>query len=364
MIRRGRPPHPDILTPREWEVLALLREELTDQAIADRLGISLDGAKYHVREILSKLGVASRQEAAAWEPEERARARRWLAVPLALRVAGALVVVAAVGGLGLLAWGVVRTNDEAGGQDALDLPTPGSPPQTDADSALLQASERISGDIREVQGALTTWGAAKEASRDTSSGTFDLPDDWPTWIFRFRGMFVPSDAGGSVGPANPNATPGKPTPTCSEITVRFPDVATERGPLEAVTISGTEGDCSRSVPLSRELAIVLAIRATLVFWPQDEPPILETEQVSLRDAQNTVANRGNRQFPEIVAKPGDTPVWLVTFAGRFFEPEGIAPDGGTPRPTTVLSCADRFVILDVASHEVIYKTQAQYDACD
>jgi DNA-binding NarL/FixJ family response regulator len=39
MNRRGRPPHPDVLTPREWEVLALLREELTDQAIADRLGI-------------------------------------------------------------------------------------------------------------------------------------------------------------------------------------------------------------------------------------------------------------------------------------------------------------------------------------
>ncbi|HSP54330.1 MAG TPA: helix-turn-helix transcriptional regulator, partial [Dehalococcoidia bacterium] len=72
--RRGRPPHPDILTPREWEVLALLREGLSDQAIADRLGISLDGAKYHVREILSKLSVTSRQEAAAWQPEERAPA--------------------------------------------------------------------------------------------------------------------------------------------------------------------------------------------------------------------------------------------------------------------------------------------------
>ena len=26
MKRRGRPPHPDVLTPREWEVHALLRE--------------------------------------------------------------------------------------------------------------------------------------------------------------------------------------------------------------------------------------------------------------------------------------------------------------------------------------------------
>jgi hypothetical protein len=55
----------------------------------------------------------------------------------------------------------------------------------------------------------------------------------------------------------------------------------------------------------------------------------------------------------------------VTLSGEFFGPEGMVPEGGTtPRPTTILSCADRFVILDVASHEVIYKTQAQSDACD
>jgi DNA-binding CsgD family transcriptional regulator len=109
MSRRGRPPHPDVLTPREWEVLALLREGLSDEAIAERLGVSIHGAKYHVREILSKLGVASRQEAAAWQPEGRAPARRWLALPLAARFAGALVVAAAVAGLGVLAWRTLAT---------------------------------------------------------------------------------------------------------------------------------------------------------------------------------------------------------------------------------------------------------------
>ena len=39
MGKRGRPPHPDILTPREWEILALLREGLSDPEIAERLGI-------------------------------------------------------------------------------------------------------------------------------------------------------------------------------------------------------------------------------------------------------------------------------------------------------------------------------------
>jgi DNA-binding CsgD family transcriptional regulator len=65
-MRRGRPRYPEVLTPREQQVLALLREGLTNADIAIRLGISPDGAKYHVSEILSKLGVTSRQDAVAW----------------------------------------------------------------------------------------------------------------------------------------------------------------------------------------------------------------------------------------------------------------------------------------------------------
>ena len=68
MRRRGRPKHPDILTPREWEVLALLRDGLTNSQIGRRMGISLAGARYHVSEILGKLGLASRHDAAAWQP--------------------------------------------------------------------------------------------------------------------------------------------------------------------------------------------------------------------------------------------------------------------------------------------------------
>ncbi|MCH7945752.1 MAG: DNA-binding response regulator, partial [Armatimonadetes bacterium] len=48
MSKRGRPKHPGILTPREWEVLALLRQSLTNDEVAQRLAISLAGAKYHV----------------------------------------------------------------------------------------------------------------------------------------------------------------------------------------------------------------------------------------------------------------------------------------------------------------------------
>ncbi|HXH21824.1 MAG TPA: LuxR C-terminal-related transcriptional regulator [Dehalococcoidia bacterium] len=107
-MRRGRPRHPDILTPRQWQVLELLRQGLTNEQIARRLGLTLDGAKYHVSEIITKLGVSSREQAAAWTPEREARRLGALA-PLTLLFrkatpgaaakvaagAGALVVVGA-----------------------------------------------------------------------------------------------------------------------------------------------------------------------------------------------------------------------------------------------------------------------------
>lgn len=64
MARRGRPRHPDVLTPREWEVAALVRRGWSNREIGRRLGISFAGAKFHVAEIMSKLGVSGRQEAA------------------------------------------------------------------------------------------------------------------------------------------------------------------------------------------------------------------------------------------------------------------------------------------------------------
>ena len=67
--RRGRPPHPDILTPRQWEVLDRVREGMTNEQIARQLGISRDGAKFHVSEIITKLGVRDRREAATWRRE-------------------------------------------------------------------------------------------------------------------------------------------------------------------------------------------------------------------------------------------------------------------------------------------------------
>ena len=123
MKTRGRPRHPDILTPREWEVLGLLREGLSNPEIAERLGISRDGVKYHVSEILSKLGLESREEAALWRRE---RHRPWWAgafAPVALvwrkagpALAGA-VVVGAIGGLAFFGALIACTSGGGGGAE-------------------------------------------------------------------------------------------------------------------------------------------------------------------------------------------------------------------------------------------------------
>jgi len=53
------------LSQREREVLQYLAEGLSNAEIADRLVVSLGAAKYHVGNILSKLGVTNRTEAVA-----------------------------------------------------------------------------------------------------------------------------------------------------------------------------------------------------------------------------------------------------------------------------------------------------------
>jgi DNA-binding CsgD family transcriptional regulator len=114
MRTTSRPGHPDELTPRQRQVLALLRRGLTNEEIGRELGISTDGAKFHVSEILSKLQLSSRHEAASLPAEVGARRPWWAALaplPLLRDVrwdflgygAGASVSIAALLAVGVLA---------------------------------------------------------------------------------------------------------------------------------------------------------------------------------------------------------------------------------------------------------------------
>lgn len=56
-------PAPNLLSPREQQVLGLLSEGLSNRDVAARLGISRHTAKFHVNAILDKLGATTRTEA-------------------------------------------------------------------------------------------------------------------------------------------------------------------------------------------------------------------------------------------------------------------------------------------------------------
>ncbi len=65
--KTGRPPHADALTPAEWRVVEGVRHGLSNPALASRLGVSADAVKFHVSNVLGKLGLASRLELRQWD---------------------------------------------------------------------------------------------------------------------------------------------------------------------------------------------------------------------------------------------------------------------------------------------------------
>lgn len=68
--KRGRPRHPDVLTPAEWQVVDAVRHGMPNWLIARRRGVSRDAVKFHVANALAKLGL-----------ESRAALRHWPGVP-------------------------------------------------------------------------------------------------------------------------------------------------------------------------------------------------------------------------------------------------------------------------------------------
>ncbi len=55
-----------LLTNREWDVLQLMAEGRTNREISQLLHLSLETAKWHVSNILWKLGLCNRAQVAAW----------------------------------------------------------------------------------------------------------------------------------------------------------------------------------------------------------------------------------------------------------------------------------------------------------
>jgi DNA-binding CsgD family transcriptional regulator len=129
--RRPRYPEDAIadLTARQREVLALLAKRRTNAEIASDLGISLDGAKWHVSEIIGRLGVESRDEAAECWRRYNGLPARLRRIALGLAAAGSLrwaAAGAALVAIGLAAAVVLALRDD-GSPPATGTPADGSP---------------------------------------------------------------------------------------------------------------------------------------------------------------------------------------------------------------------------------------------
>ncbi len=64
--RRGRPAHPDVLTPAEWQVLDWIRHGLSRREIARMRSTSVSAVRYHVSNIAGKVGVAGMPALRGW----------------------------------------------------------------------------------------------------------------------------------------------------------------------------------------------------------------------------------------------------------------------------------------------------------
>lgn len=67
MTERGRPAHPDVLTPAEWRIVEGVRHGLSNPEIAARCNISVDAVKFHVSNALGKLSLDSRADLRKWQ---------------------------------------------------------------------------------------------------------------------------------------------------------------------------------------------------------------------------------------------------------------------------------------------------------
>jgi Bacterial regulatory proteins, luxR family len=93
-------------------VLELIWRGLTNEEIAQRFDISVAGAKYHVSEILSKLGVETREEAASVSLGKRKR--WWSGWPLWAGAAGAAVMAGTAALITLPLWSIYSSPGEVG----------------------------------------------------------------------------------------------------------------------------------------------------------------------------------------------------------------------------------------------------------
>lgn len=345
--KRGRPPHPDILTPREWEVLEMLRQSLSNEEIAERLDISVAGVKYHVSEILSKLGVSSRQEAARWRPREERRLR-WAALPLVAKASGLAVAAAAIVALGLLAYGVTQTSgDDPASFDPVD-PRPGDDPERD----LILLDAGLPGRIAKVEVRPADGGDLEEGFSFTPPSPVSEVDAWlitvTTWSERFPGFLS--------GPAGrPDPPPG-----CYQSTTWSTEVSDLGNyPSAANKIDLVDDSECEIESIDRDTAIVIAGSQESRKRDVDPTPLL----VSSTNLGSALATLAEEVFPSRTPNaPLDREVWLVTYTAALHASVP-TPSPATPGPTPVPECSHIATVVDATTGDVLLSESLPIGPC-
>lgn len=152
------------LNDRQRQILGLIERGHTNREIAEMLGISVDGAKWHVSEILTKLGLSSREDAAdywhwrqGWARPLRQLLRATIALPgfKWVTASGAVAVVAAAAGYAIV----------AGGAEA--------PARAQTDSFYLEATAHIADPEHPADYAFRWW------HYDETQAKWDWDRVWP-----------------------------------------------------------------------------------------------------------------------------------------------------------------------------------------
>lgn len=134
-------------TPRQREVLDFLRAGRSNAEIAEALGISLQGAKWHVTEILTKLQAESREEAADYWRRYHGLAPRFGRVFRGVLGIGTVKWALVAGGLAAAAAGAVvvavvlsQLGDEGAPADQPDVTSTAAPSASSSPSATASAT--------------------------------------------------------------------------------------------------------------------------------------------------------------------------------------------------------------------------------
>lgn len=276
---RGRPPHPDILTPAEWRVLEELRTGGTFAEIAVRLGVSPDAVRFHVRNMRAKLNLRDRAELVAWKPSdgERRRFFRALLAPLAAlpfatrTIAGAAAAVVVAGAVVATIVLVVALGSREGTPPAVVVPEESA--MTPGPTDTLTATSSPTPEATPVATPETTPPAVANATPTTAppraTPAATPPSETPPAVassdctFEFRDVFDFWVPGPDYDPEAPEVSSNPPGPSWIG---HGPPWGLAILELNLIAVGDVQGVERLESPSNVEVYLVLAVEVEEVLW--------------------------------------------------------------------------------------------------